>query len=72
MEIETMSDKEPERLLTIHGVCDQAGVRTSYIYERMKEGKFPKSIRVGRRAMWLQSEIQTWIQEMVRNSRSIP
>ncbi len=67
-----MADKEPERLLTIHGVCDQAGVRSSFIYERMKEGKFPQSIRVGRRAMWLQSEIQAWIQEMVRGSRPLP
>ncbi|TDB29742.1 AlpA family phage regulatory protein [Stenotrophomonas sp. ATCM1_4] len=64
-----MSDKEPERLLTIHSVCDQAGVRTSYIYERMKEGKFPKSIRVGRRAMWLQSEIQSWIRQQVEANR---
>lgn len=64
-----MADNEPERLLTIHGVCDQAGVRTSYIYERMKEGKFPKSIRVGRRAMWLQSEIQDWIRQQVAASR---
>ena len=64
-----MVDKEPERLLTIHGVCDQAGVRTSYIYERMKEGKFPKSIRVGRRAMWLQSEIQGWIRQQVEANR---
>ncbi|KRG38561.1 hypothetical protein ARC78_15620 [Stenotrophomonas pictorum JCM 9942] len=62
---------QPEVLLTIQGVSAQAGVQSSFIYERMKAKQFPKSIRVGGRALWLQSEVQAWIQDQVSKNRQI-
>ena len=62
---------QPEVLLTLRDVSAQAGVQSSFIYERMKTKQFPKSIRVGRRALWLQSEVQAWIQDQVAKNRQV-
>lgn len=47
------------------------GLSRSTIYLRMSEGRFPKPISLGGRAVgWLEEEIQTWIQERIEESRS--
>ena len=59
-----------ERLLRLPGVKELVGLETSAIYEKIRNGTFPKPIKQGRLSMWLYSEVQKWIQEQIRASRS--
>ncbi|WP_234456150.1 AlpA family phage regulatory protein [Stenotrophomonas sp. S41] len=35
-----------------------ADVRNTFIYGEIKAGRFPRSIRIGRSAVWIRSEVQ--------------
>ncbi|ELY5930149.1 helix-turn-helix transcriptional regulator [Cronobacter turicensis] len=45
------------------------GVSDKWMYRLIKDGVFPKSIKLGRSSRWLQSEIESWLQERIRQSR---
>jgi len=50
-----------EELLSIDRVCELTGVSRAYIYIRIGEKTFPRQIKVGKRSLWLMSEVQAWI-----------
>jgi prophage regulatory protein len=42
------------------------GLGRSTIYQMMSDGRFPKSVRIGRRAVaWTAEEIQAWLEERI-------
>ena len=48
----------------------ETGLSRSAIYQRIAEGKFPKQINLGGRAVgWLESDIQIWIKQRLAASR---
>ena len=48
----------PVKILRRRDVKEQIGLGCSTIYALMSEGKFPKPIKIGRRAVgWLESDI---------------
>ena len=52
----------PARLLRLPEVIDRVGLRRSAIYQRMSEGRFPKSRSLGPKcAVWVEAEIEEWI-----------
>ncbi|ECH9836841.1 helix-turn-helix transcriptional regulator [Morganella sp. B601] len=44
-------------------------VSDKWIYRLIKDGVFPKPIKLGRSSRWLQSEIESWLQERISQSR---
>ncbi|KOQ73018.1 hypothetical protein ABW45_18470 [Stenotrophomonas maltophilia] len=48
-------------LQPIEVVAVRTSLGHSSIYRRMKEGKFPKSHKIGARAVWLKEEIDRFI-----------
>ena len=58
-----------EELLGIRRVMSMTGLGRAFIYEKIKLNEFPKAIRIGRRALWIQSELQEWIQERISANR---
>ncbi len=50
-----------EELLSIDRVCELTGVSRAYIYIRIGKKTFPRPIKVGKRSLWLMSEVQAWI-----------
>lgn len=40
-----------------------------WIYKLIKDGAFPKPIKLGRSSRWLQSEVEAWLQERINLSR---
>lgn len=51
------------QLLRIRDVCNVTGLSRSGVYEAMKEGTFPRSVRIARRAVaWRSAEINTWLE----------
>lgn len=46
------------------------GMGTSFIYERMMEGTFPKQVNLGPRSVvWVKSEVQAWAQAKITAAR---
>ena len=58
------------RILRRAEVEAKTGFKRAYIYSLMKEGKFPKAMRLGVRAVgWDSVEIEQWIADR-RNERT--
>lgn len=52
----------PNRLLRLPEVMARVGMKRSAIYQRMSEGRFPKSRSLGPKcAVWVESEIDAWV-----------
>lgn len=58
---------QPTRLIRLPEVVSRVGLKRSAIYQRMSEGRFPKSRSLGQKcAVWLESEIDDWIASVAR------
>ncbi|HFD0316962.1 AlpA family phage regulatory protein [Serratia marcescens] len=40
-----------------------------WIYKLIKDGIFPKPIKLGRSSRWSKSEVENWLQERIAQSR---
>lgn len=40
-----------------------------WFYKLINEGRFPKPIKLGRSSRWLRSEVETWMQQRITDSR---
>ncbi len=55
------------RLIRLPEVMARVGMKRSAIYQRMSEGRFPKSRSLGPKcAVWVEKEIEEWIDQVVR------
>jgi len=63
------ADTSPRaRLLRLPEVMDRVGLKRSTIYQRMSEGRFPKSRSLGPKcAVWVEAEIDDWIRRIASN-----
>ena len=62
----------PPRLLRLPEVMDRVGLRRSAIYQRMSEGRFPKSRSLGTKcSVWVEAEINAWIDGIARSSNHV-
>ena len=53
-----------ERLLPVGDVTRAIGFSRSWIYSRIREGEFPRPVRIGPQAVrWKLSDVQRWIAE---------
>jgi prophage regulatory protein len=53
------------RLLRLPEVMARVGLRRSAIYQRMSEGRFPRSRSLGPKcAVWVEAEIDEWIRDV--------
>ena len=51
-----------DKLLPIGAVLDAVGVSRSSLYQWVGEGRFPRPVQVGPRAVrWRSSEVESWI-----------
>lgn len=46
-----------------------SGLTDKWFYKLIKDGEFPRSIKLGRSSRWLQSEVEAWLQERIAQSR---
>lgn len=60
---------QPERLLPMRAVRDQVALHPATVYAMVKAGEFPRPIKMGRRSLWVESEVQAWITERIKESR---
>lgn len=60
----------PERLLPLPEVESRSGFKSSFIYQLIKEGKFPKPVKIGASSRWRESEVQQWIHNQIQGNAS--
>lgn len=58
------------RLLRMPQVIDRIGLKKTVIYERIKEGTFPKPVKLGSASVWPENEVDAWIAQQVRQARA--
>lgn len=58
------------RILRLPIVKARTGLSRSTIYVRVSEGRFPKPISLGNRAVgWVEAEINDWLKQQIESSR---
>lgn len=45
------------------------GLTDKWFYKLIKDGAFPKPIKLGRSSRWLKSEVEAWLQDRINYSR---
>lgn len=60
------------RLIRLPEVMDRTGLGRSWVYQAVREGRFPAPIAVpGSRAVaWVEGEVAAWITQSIQASRS--
>lgn len=59
-----------ERFLRLDDVLYKTGLGRSTVYELIKKGEFPNSIKLtSTQVAWLESEIENWIKNKVEQHR---
>ena len=57
-----MTQEDTDRLLRLEAVISLIGMKRSWILQKVKDGKFPKPIKLSDRAIaWYASDIEAWI-----------
>ena len=60
----------PTRFLRLPEVQGRTGLSRSTIYVRLGQGRFPRPVSLGSRAVgWVEAEIDEWIRERIEESR---
>ena len=70
-----MSKNDQQSYLTNDKMVDMAfithftGLTDKWFYKLIKDGDFPKPIKLGRSSRWMQSEVEAWVQNRISQSR---
>jgi prophage regulatory protein len=68
-----VQDTRPIRILRRWQVQDTVGLSRATIYQMMREGRFPKPVKISVRAVgWIEHEIQEWLMKRVETTHSPP
>jgi len=60
----------PRTILRRRQVEARTGLSRSTIYDRMRDGTFPRQIALGAKSVgWLEADIEAWIETHVNRSR---
>jgi len=55
----------PGKFLNFKQVSDRVSLSRSPLYRRIREGKFPKPVKLGGMSRWVESEIDAWMAALV-------
>jgi len=55
-----------KRIIRLPAAIELVGLGRTAIYDRIKEGSFPKPVKLGRASGWVESEIQAWIEARMK------
>ncbi|MCL8621237.1 helix-turn-helix transcriptional regulator [Providencia rettgeri] len=58
-----------DQLVDIKFITQFTGLTDKWFYKLIKEGEFPKPIKLGRSSRWFKSEIEQWLKERINSSK---
>lgn len=60
-----------QRIIRLAEVKSKTGMSRSSIYERVKDGTFPSTIKITNHAVgWIEQEVDDWIAQRIAKSRN--
>ncbi|MGL5680120.1 MAG: helix-turn-helix transcriptional regulator [Plesiomonas shigelloides] len=59
-----------DKLVDMAFITQFTGLSDKWFYKLISEGLFPKPIKLGRSSRWLESEVESWMQERIHQSRN--
>ncbi|WP_439038004.1 helix-turn-helix transcriptional regulator [Enterobacter hormaechei] len=58
-----------DQLVDMRFIAKLTGLTDKWFYKLIKDGDFPKPVKLGRSSRWLKSEVENWLQERINQSR---
>ncbi|MEP9175306.1 AlpA family transcriptional regulator [Enterobacter kobei] len=58
-----------DKFVDMEFITKLTGLTDKYFYKLIKDGRFPKQIKLGRSSRWLESEVEAWLQQRITDSR---
>ncbi|WDF97741.1 AlpA family phage regulatory protein [Pectobacterium carotovorum subsp. carotovorum] len=58
-----------DQLVDMAFITKLTGLTDKWFYKLIKDGLFPKPIKLGRSSRWLQSEVEAWLLTRIEESR---
>lgn len=59
---------KPPRLIRLPEVMDRVGLRRTAVYDKVKDGDFPRPRSLGPRcSVWVESEIDDWVNRVIED-----
>lgn len=68
--LHTSIDLMNDKLVDMTFITTFTGLSDKWFYKLISEGQFPKPIKLGRSSRWLESEVESWMQERIHQSRN--
>ncbi|MFP1784415.1 helix-turn-helix transcriptional regulator [Lonsdalea quercina] len=56
-------------LIDMTFITTYTGMTDKWFYKLIGDGQFPKPIKLGRSSRWRRSEVETWMQQRIEESR---
>ncbi|WVD62842.1 AlpA family transcriptional regulator [Orbus mooreae] len=64
-------NNQPRCILRLPEVIRRTGFKRSHVYQLIREGKFPQSMRIGVRSVgWDSYDVQQWIEERLNQHKN--
>jgi predicted DNA-binding transcriptional regulator AlpA len=58
-----------DKLVDMAFITEFSGLSDKWFYKLIQDGQFPKPIKLGRSSRWRRSEVDTWMQQRIADSR---
>lgn len=58
-----------DQLVDMRFITKLTGLTDKWFYKLIKDGLFPRPIKLGRSSRWKQSEVELWLQQRIADSR---
>lgn len=58
-----------DKFVDMEFITELTDLTDKWFYKLIKDGKFPKPIKLGRSSRWLESEVEAWLQQRITDSR---
>ncbi|WGO83875.1 helix-turn-helix transcriptional regulator [Arsenophonus apicola] len=62
-----LSAEDP--LIDMTFITTYTGMTDKWFYKLIQDGEFPKPIKLGRSSRWFKSEVESWMQLRIEDSR---
>lgn len=60
-----------KKLLRLKKVLAKVPFSKSHLHVLMREGNFPKPIKIGRNSFWKESDVDQWIDEKIKEHEEV-
>lgn len=58
-----------DQLVDMRFITKLTGLTDKWFYKLIKDGLFPRPIKLGSSSRWKQSEVELWLQQRIKDSR---